>query len=54
LIGALKEHGVTGINYFFGKKGLFHFGTKDDTRQNGGNFQFLNRKRTTARPRRLD
>jgi hypothetical protein len=36
LIDALKEHGFTGINYFFDAKDVFHFGTAGDTGINEG------------------
>jgi hypothetical protein len=50
LIDALKEHGVTGINYFFDEKDVFHFGTKDDTGKNDGEaFGFENAKEILRR-----
>jgi hypothetical protein len=36
LIDALKEHGFTGLNYFFDAKDVFHFGTASDTGMNEG------------------
>jgi hypothetical protein len=36
LIDALKEHGVTGLTYFFDAKDVFHFGTVSDTGINEG------------------
>jgi hypothetical protein len=36
LIDALKEHGFTGLNYFFDAKDVFHFGTAGDTGMNEG------------------
>jgi hypothetical protein len=36
LIEALKEHGFTGINYFFDAKDVFHFGTVNDSGINEG------------------
>ncbi|MHB9293116.1 hypothetical protein Holit_02236 [Hollandina sp. SP2] len=36
LIDALKEHGFTGLAYFFDAKDVFHFGTASDTGINEG------------------
>jgi hypothetical protein len=36
LIDALKEHGFTGLAYFFDAKDVFHFGTANDTGINEG------------------
>jgi hypothetical protein len=36
LIGALREHGAEGLEYFFDEKDVFHFGTSADTGKNEG------------------